>query len=244
MPKTATALTWGSGVFAAMVLIVAEASAQSPATAPLTSAIQASGQASGQAAGPSTLTPGATAPVAATPAPATTLSPAEIMARAKKAREITHTYAEKLKVGIVQALKDGGPKAGIGACHTLAPELNSRTTEETTFEIARTALKVRNPDNTPDVWEQAGLENFQKQITGGADPKKIELFEVTQTKEGQSIFRYMRPIMMGDVCMACHGPAVALDVKGEISQYYPDDKAVGYNLNELRGAFTLVQQLD
>jgi hypothetical protein len=166
------------------------------------------------------------------------------MARAKKAREITHTYSERLKTGIVQALKDGGPKAGIGACHTLAPELNVRTTEETTFEIARTALKVRNPDNAPDAWEQVGLENFQKQITGGADPKKLELFEVTQTKEGQSIFRYMRPIMMGDVCMACHGPAVAPDVKGEISQYYPDDKAIGYNLNDLRGAFTLVQQLD
>ena len=114
-----------------------------------------------------------------------------------------------------------------------------RTTEESTFEIARTSVKVRNPDNAPDAWEASGLELFQKQLTGGADPKTLEMFEVTQTKEGQSIFRYMRPIMMHEQCLACHGPAVAPDVKGEIAQYYPDDKAVGFNLNDMRGAFTL-----
>jgi hypothetical protein len=33
-------------------------------------------------------------------------------------------------------------------------------------------------------------------------------------------------------------------VKAEIAKYYTDDKAIGFNLGELRGAFSLVQQLD
>ena len=186
-------------------------------------------------------------PASVSPPPAAapvTLTPEDMMERAKKARELTRTYSERLRLGLTEALKQGGPKGAIGACHTLAPELNVRTTEESTFEIARTALRVRNPDNTPDAWELTGLELFQKRLAAGEDHRTMELFEVQQTREGQSIFRYMRPIVMHEPCLACHGPQVAADVKSEIAQYYPDDKAVGFNLNELRGAFTLVQQLD
>jgi hypothetical protein len=168
----------------------------------------------------------------------------DMVVRMAKARELAHTYAEKLRVGIAKALKEGGPIGSIGACNTLAPELNTSVTEDSTFEIGRTALRVRNPENAPDAWELAGLEQFQKQMAAGTDVKTIELFDVVMTKEGQRLFRYMRPITMRDTCMGCHGPNVAQDVKAEIAKYYTDDKAVGFNLGELRGAFSLVQQLD
>ena len=169
---------------------------------------------------------------------------ADQVQRAEKARELAHNYSEKLRAGLAQALKEGGPKGAIGACNILAPELNTTVSEESTFEIARTALKVRNPENAPDAWELVGLELFQKQMAGGGDPRTLEFYEVVTTKEGQKLFRYMRPITMREPCMACHGPNVAQDVKAEIAKYYTDDKAVGFNLGELRGAFTLVQQLD
>jgi Protein of unknown function (DUF3365) len=44
--------------------------------------------------------------------------------------------------------------------------------------------------------------------------------------------------------MACHGTNVTQDVKAEIAKYYSDDKGIGYALGEIRGAFSLVQQLD
>ena len=168
----------------------------------------------------------------------------DLAQRAAKARELAHTYSDKLRLGLEQALKESGPKGAIGACNTLAPELNTSVTEESTFEIARTSLKVRNPENAPDAWELVGLEHFQKSLSAGADVKSLEVFEVTTTKEGQRLFRYMRPITMRETCLACHGPNVATDVKAEIAKYYTDDKATGYSLGELRGAFSLVQQLD
>ena len=168
----------------------------------------------------------------------------DMAARAAKARTLANVYAEKLRMGVVQALLEGGPVGAIGACNTLAPELNTSVTDESSFEIGRTAFRVRNPDNAPDAWELAGLENLQKALAGGGDAKTMETYDIVTTKEGQRLFRYMRPIMMREPCMSCHGPNVAQDVKSEIAKYYTDDKAIGFNLGDLRGAFSLVQQLD
>lgn len=181
---------------------------------------------------------------AQTPLPPQTTPEADLASRAATARNLAHLYAEKLRQNIAQALKEGGAVRAIDACNTLAPELNATVADGTTFEVARTALRVRNPDNAPDAWEQANLEAFQKSLSSGADPKTLETFEIVATKEGQKLFRYMRPITMREQCLVCHGPSVAPEVKAEIAKYYPDDKAIGYNIGELRGAFSIVQQLE
>ncbi len=160
------------------------------------------------------------------------------------ARTAVKKHAHKLKADLAQALKDGGTKGAIGSCVSISPEIDAIVSEEQGIEIGRTALKVRNSENAADDWEAAGLELFSKQIADGADPHKLEHYDVTITTEGQRLFRYLKPIMMQEMCLACHGPNVAQDIKSEIAKSYPDDKAIGFNLNELRGAFTLVQRID
>ncbi len=167
----------------------------------------------------------------------------DLAERARKAHAVTQQFVDRYKLELSTALKDG-PVAASGAYAEFATGIASALSEETPFEITRTALRVRNADNLPDAWELANLESFAKQIKGGADPKKLETFSVTTTKEGQRLFRYMRPIMTGEQCLVCHGTDVKGDVKAEIAKTYPDDKALGYNLGEMRGAFTLIQQLD
>jgi Protein of unknown function (DUF3365) len=168
----------------------------------------------------------------------------ELATRADKARAVTIAYAERLKHHIVKALKAEGPLGAIAACNTLAPELSEKLTEESSFEVFRTASKVRNPDNAADAWEQEVLDKFAAEIARGVDPSKLEHYEKTITKEGQKFFRYMRPIVTGEVCLTCHGPDVKSDVKAEIAKFYPDDKALGYRIGEMRGAFSLFQQLE
>jgi Protein of unknown function (DUF3365) len=168
----------------------------------------------------------------------------DLEVRLAGAREATKTYSQKLKTELAAALKAGSAKSAIEACRMSAPELNATVSEETGFEIGRTALRVRNPENVPDTWEIAMLERFSKQLASGADQKTLEAYDVSVTKEGQKLFRYMRPIMMVESCLACHGGAVAQDVRSEIARIYPEDKAVGFNIGDLRGAFTLIQEIE
>jgi len=56
-------------------------------------------------------------------------------------------------------------------------------------------------------------------------------------------FRYMKAIQTGGLCLACHGSSVTPEVKKVIQHYYPEDKAIGFNVGDIRGAFTLIKQL-
>lgn len=164
--------------------------------------------------------------------------------RLKASRDAVRTYSEQLKHRITDAIRTGGLKGAIGSCKSLAPELNAAVADQTGVEIARTALRLRNPDNAPDAWETANLEAFVKQLSGGADAKTLEAFDVVTTKEGQRLFRYMKPIVTAEICLGCHGADIPQEIRLEIARNYPEDKATGYNLGEMRGAFSVVQEVE
>jgi len=45
-------------------------------------------------------------------------------------------------------------------------------------------------------------------------------------------------------CATCHGTNVDPDLRAEILERYPEDKAVGFKPGEIRGAFTLSRRID
>jgi len=58
--------------------------------------------------------------------------------------------------------------------------------------------------------------------------------------EGQSTARYMQALPTQELCLNCHGTPdkVSADVQAKLKELYPDDKATGYGLKQLRGAIT------
>jgi hypothetical protein len=51
----------------------------------------------------------------------------------------------------------------------------------------------------------------------------------------------MRALPTVELCTQCHGAADRLSpaVKAQLAQLYPDDRATGYAVGEIRGAMTL-----
>ena len=47
-----------------------------------------------------------------------------------------------------------------------------------------------------------------------------------------------------EVCTTCHGASVAPDIAAQLDALYPEDRARGYAVGDIRGAFTVVQPLD
>lgn len=161
-----------------------------------------------------------------------------------KARDIVQMLSDRLRVEIVTALKAGPASSAIGVCQTVAPGVTSSLADETGVELIRVSQKLRNPENAPDEWEEQVLQSFQAKAAAGSDVLKLEHSEVVVSPEGDKLFRYMKAIAISEPCLVCHGNDVKADVKAEIARLYPEDKALGYRLGELRGAFSLIQLIE
>lgn len=159
------------------------------------------------------------------------------------ARAATKDLGETLKAQLVAALKQGGPRAAVDVCRTIAPAIAAETSGAHGLEVGRTALKVRNPANAPDVFERKVLEEFVQKIEAGADPATLEHAEVV-AENGETVFRYMKAIpTAAEPCLACHGSNIDPGLKAEILRLYPEDQATGFKAGELRGAFTVTRKL-
>lgn len=164
--------------------------------------------------------------------------------RLAKARDLVQTFTDRLRAEIATALKAGPAANAVSVCQTVSPALTSSLGEDAGVELIRVSTKLRNPENAPDEWEEKVLQMFQAKAASGAEIAKLEHAEVTTTAEGDKLFRYMRAIPVGEQCLVCHGTDVKQDVKAEIARLYPEDKAIGYKLGELRGAFSVMQIID
>ncbi len=147
-------------------------------------------------------------------------------------------FASMLKKELQQALKTGGPLKAIGVCNGRAPEIAARISEETGWDVGRTSLKWRNPDNAPDAWERKVLENFEKRRARGEKAQAIDYAEIVE-QDGRKVLRYMKAIPTGKVCLACHGSNIDSAVRARLDEFYPDDRARGFRLGDIRGAFTV-----
>ena len=67
---------------------------------------------------------------------------------------------------------------------------------------------------------------------------QIEFSEEAE-ENGQRFWRYMKAIPTGEPCLACHGTALAPDVAETLARVYPDDQATGFDLGDIRDAFSI-----
>ena len=157
----------------------------------------------------------------------------------KEAASIVHKFAKTLKPQLKQALKHGGPAYAIKVCSEVAPALVRQLSEETGWKIKRVSLKARNHHTAlPDVWETSVLQQFDhNQIQG----KNLTEMVATRIEHGQ--FRFMKAQEVAPVCLLCHGKQIAPDVVKALKEYYPQDQATGYELGQVRGAFSLSKKL-
>ena len=145
-----------------------------------------------------------------------------------KSRELTADYATQLKAALQESMAAGGPVEAITVCSELAPQLASDISRSSGAKVRRTSLRFRNPGNAPDDWEAQALAELE--MTG-----ETELFAATP--DGGA--RYLKAIPTGAVCLTCHGDSLPPAVQEQLGEAYPHDRATGFAVGDLRGAFSV-----
>ncbi len=159
-------------------------------------------------------------------------------AAAESARAAADALTSELLSRLQAEMKEGGPASAVLVCSVVAPEI-ARERSAGGATVRRVSLKARNPADAPDAWERERLLALEAgRAAGEALPK-----EIVETVEanGRTELRYLRPIVVGPPCLACHGERAAMDaeVRKILDDRYPGDPAIGYRAGDLRGAVSV-----
>lgn len=161
-----------------------------------------------------------------------------------EARKVAVSIPPRLLEVLDEEIRKGGPENAIAVCREKAPAMAKAASEKTGWAIRRVSLKNRNPKAVPDAWEKSVLEDFDRRVNAGEKPTGLEKGELV-TEGDRQVYRYMKALPTQDLCLQCHGTTdrVSPATQAKLKELYPDDKAVGYQAAEIRGAITLKKPL-
>ncbi|MBW7930587.1 MAG: DUF3365 domain-containing protein [Gammaproteobacteria bacterium] len=162
----------------------------------------------------------------------------------EEARGVAGSVPPRLLAVLQEEMAAGGPEGAIGVCRDKAPQLAQEASERSGWQVRRVSLGNRNPRAVPDAWERTVLEDFDRRVAAGESPAGMERGEVV-AEAGVDYYRYMMALPVQPLCLACHGSEAGLGqaVRDRLATDYPDDRATGYELGQVRGAMTIRRPL-
>lgn len=170
-------------------------------------------------------------PVSAAAASASAVNPAAVPL--DKAEQAAKQLGGAVRSRLVDAMNTGGPAKAVEVCSAEAQQIAVKVREETGVQVGRASLKLRNPADAGPPWVEEWLKAQGEKKAAEAEGLRA----IVKTPEG-AVARIIKPIAIEATCLTCHGDPASIkdDVKNILKEKYPSDKAMGYQIGDLRGA--------
>ena len=158
-----------------------------------------------------------------------------------EAKDLLKETSKQYKNTLIQGLQHNNLIKALKYCNKEVKQLISKDNEKG-FAIKRVSLRPRNKNNYPNLYEKEILKKFNKLSLKDNKKLVLEHSEIIKDKNNNK-FVYVKAIRIKEVCLNCHGSNINDDLKKEIEKLYPDDKAINYKLNDIRGAFVMYRKI-
>ncbi len=165
----------------------------------------------------------------------TTAHPAELTVNDPQVAEASAAalvFMSRMKPQLKQALQSGPPAQALAVCAEVAPQIAAELSAETGWSVKRVSLRPRNPQAAADAWETEQLEAFDAAVAAGGNPGWA-------AAEVNGEVRFLAPQRVGGACLLCHGESIDADTAAALKRLYPEDRAIGYQPGQVRGAISL-----
>ncbi|MEY2963149.1 MAG: hypothetical protein RL754_410 [Bacteroidota bacterium] len=151
------------------------------------------------------------------------------------------TTAQKALGGQLKAaMAEGGPVYAAQYCNAAAIVLTDSVAATLDVSIKRVSDRNRNPNNAAEGAALAYIKSAQAAIAAGNMPMPKGTVENDE-------FTGFYPIMTVGLCLNCHGERgkqISAELGLVLDDLYPEDKATGYGVDELRGAWVVSYPVD
>ncbi|MDH3650111.1 MAG: DUF3365 domain-containing protein [Saprospiraceae bacterium] len=154
----------------------------------------------------------------------------------RSGREIALASFAVISGKLQKELTEGGVEQAIDFCHQNVYPIFASLSLSYNAEIKRTSFKLRNQKNFPSVVERYALKKYEESQEAGASLEP----QIVNGEDGRAIF--IAPILIQPLCLRCHGE-LGKDLReidySHILARYPRDRAIGYQIGQLRGIWSV-----
>lgn len=153
----------------------------------------------------------------------------------EKGLQIALATKAVLGKNLMGKIQKEGTLAALDFCHVKAIPLTDSMSVAKNVTIKRASDKPRNPKNKATSSEEIYIKLFKEDIKNGKDSEPIVV------ENGNHVNVYY-PITTNSMCLQCHGTPktqVKENVLTGINKNYPNDKAIGYDINQVRGIWNV-----
>ena len=136
---------------------------------------------------------------------------------------------------LLNAIKTLGSHGALDFCNLRAIHLTDSMSNHLRARIKRVSDQPRNPRNQASKDELRYLTDGKEKIKNGIKPSPL-------VTEFDKHYVGYYPILTNEMCLQCHGSTqsdIAAETLKVIKSKYPEDKAIDYNSNELRGIWVV-----
>ncbi len=153
------------------------------------------------------------------------------------ARYIAGQAFQTMSGVLMKKIQEEGALAALNYCHIEALPLTDSVSKAQGVHIQRLATRYRNPANAANAEEQTMLADWEAAVARGDKP-------MPQYKEVDDRIDWYGAITIPHPrCLDCHGLLSEGDIFPEvleaINKRYPDDKAVNFELGDVRGMWKI-----
>lgn len=146
-----------------------------------------------------------------------------------KGDQVSSALLQKLGGELKAQMQTSGPMGALHFCSQNALSLTEHIAKESNTSIKRVSINNRNPVNQASPREVTLLNEWEK-LVKSSQP----LPPYTLIKEKSKTTYYIPLVINNEACLKCHGN-VEGDLAKAIKATYPEDKATGYKMGDLRG---------
>ncbi|MFO7823810.1 MAG: DUF3365 domain-containing protein [Cyclobacterium sp.] len=152
--------------------------------------------------------------------------------------EISQEAQAELIGTLQKAIEEKGITGAIDFCQQEALPITKNVAEKHRVNIRRVSVKNRNPENSPTDMEKNLLDAYAYNLENDLENRP----NIQKTEDGEVLLYTKAITIPGGLCLNCHGEPgkevsdATLDM---IKSRYPEDKALGYKVGDLRGMWSI-----
>ena len=150
---------------------------------------------------------------------------------------LEYALSSKAQLGknLMGALQKKGVQEAVTFCNERAYALTDSMARIHKANIKRVSDKPRNQNNKANKVELDHIETFKSMVANQEEIKPI-------IEEVRTSINFYYPIITNSMCLQCHGipnKELKSDTYKTIKGLYPNDKAIGYDVNQVRGIWSI-----